>query len=115
MRGSSAQRGNQELSLRRKSEKSSQVIAVRVEPMIEQRLRLLAETTGQSQSFFLKQLIEDGIGAMEDAWLPEKVISQIRNGVLPAQLHGATMDLFGDPFRLDLLGDPVQSRERAAS
>jgi RHH-type rel operon transcriptional repressor/antitoxin RelB len=72
--------GNKEQSLRRKSEKSSQVIAVRVEPMIEQRLRLLAETTGQSQSFFLKQLIEDGIAAMEDLWLPKELAGQIRSG-----------------------------------
>jgi RHH-type rel operon transcriptional repressor/antitoxin RelB len=51
--------------LRRKSENRSQVIAVRVEPAIEQRLRLLAEVTGRSQSFFLKKLIEKGIDAME--------------------------------------------------
>jgi RHH-type rel operon transcriptional repressor/antitoxin RelB len=94
--------------LRRKSEKSSQVIAVRVEPMIEQRLRLLAETTGQSQSFFLKQLIEDGIVALEDAWLPQELSSRIRRGVLPEQLQGPTQDLFGDPFELDLLGDPIR-------
>ena len=93
--------------MRRKSEKSSQVIAVRVEPMIEQRLRLLAESTGQSQSFFLKQLIEDGIGAMEDMWLPEEMARQIRCGILPAQLHGKTLDLFEDPFRFDLFGDPI--------
>jgi RHH-type rel operon transcriptional repressor/antitoxin RelB len=80
--------------------------------MIEQRLRLLAETTGQSQSFFLKQLIEDGIAAMEDAWLPKEVASQIRSGVLPEQLQGTTLDLFGDPFELDLLGDPIRNEGR---
>lgn len=52
--------------MRSKSGNSLQVIAVRVELAIEQRLRLLAETTGRSQSFFLKQLIEKGIDAMED-------------------------------------------------
>jgi RHH-type rel operon transcriptional repressor/antitoxin RelB len=113
MRRVSAQRGNQEQSLRGKSEKSSQVIAVRVEPMIEQRLRLLAETTGQSQSFFLKQLIEDGIAVMEAVWLPKDVSVQIRSGVLPPQLHGATLDLFGDPFRLDLFGDPIREDRTA--
>jgi hypothetical protein len=34
--------------LRRKLEKSLQVIAVRVEPMIERRLRLLADITGKT-------------------------------------------------------------------
>jgi RHH-type rel operon transcriptional repressor/antitoxin RelB len=80
--------------LRRKSENRSQVIAVRVEPAIEQRLRLLAEVTGRSQSFFLKQLIEKGIDAMEDTWLPQEVVAQVRSGNLPAQQHGTTLDLF---------------------
>ena len=82
--------------MRRKSENRSQVIAVRVEPAIEQRLRLLAEVTGRSQSFFLKQLIEKGIDAMEDAWLPLEVIAQVRSGALPVRQHGTTLDLFGD-------------------
>jgi RHH-type rel operon transcriptional repressor/antitoxin RelB len=82
--------------LRRKSGNRSQVIAVRVEPVIEQRLRLLAEITGRSQSFFLKQLIEKGIDAMEDAWLPREVVAQVRSGALPAQQRGTTLDLFGD-------------------
>ena len=82
--------------LRRKSENRSQVIAVRVEPVIEQRLRLLAEITGRSQSFFLKQLIEKGIDEMEDAWLSQEVVAQVRSGALPVQQHGTTLDLFGD-------------------
>ncbi|MGF6935295.1 RHH-type rel operon transcriptional repressor/antitoxin RelB [Paraburkholderia sp. UCT70] len=82
--------------MRRKSGNSSHVIAVRVEAAIEQRLRLLAEVTGRSQSFFLKQLIEKGIGAMEDAWLPQAVVAQVRSGALPAQQRAPTLDLFGD-------------------
>jgi RHH-type rel operon transcriptional repressor/antitoxin RelB len=85
--------------LRRKSGNGSQVIAVRVEPAIEQRLRLLAEVTGRSQSFFLKQLIEKGIDAMEDAWLSREVVAQVRSGALPALQHGTTLDLFGDQIR----------------
>ena len=82
--------------MRRKSENRSQVIAVRVEPVIEQRLRLLAEITGRSQSFFLKQLIEKGNDEMEDAWLSQEVVAQVRSGALPVQQHGTTLDLFGD-------------------
>jgi RHH-type rel operon transcriptional repressor/antitoxin RelB len=76
--------------------KQSQVIAVRVERVIEQRLRLLAEVTGRSQSFFLKQLIEEGIDAMEDAWLSPELIVQVRSGAIPTQQRGTTPDLFGD-------------------
>lgn len=107
--GADVQQRNQEQSLRRKFENSSQVIAVRVEPIIEQRLRVLAETTGQSQSFYLKQLIEEGIRAMEDSWLPTEMVAQIRSGMLPEHLDRTTLDLFDDPFRFDLLGDPVRS------
>ncbi|WP_168788401.1 hypothetical protein [Paraburkholderia aromaticivorans] len=82
--------------MRSKSGNSLQVIAVRVELAIEQRLRLLAETTGRSQSFFLKQLIEKGIDAMEDTWLPQEVVARVRCGDLPAQRRGTTLDLFGD-------------------
>jgi hypothetical protein len=51
---------------------------------------------------------------MEDAWLPKELASQIRNGVLPERLHGTTLDLFGDPFELDLLGDPIRNESRTA-
>lgn len=71
----------------------SQVIAVRVEPPIEQRLRLLAEITGRDQSVFLKQLIEKGIDAMEKACLPEEVVAQVRDGALPAQQQGTTLGI----------------------
>ncbi|MGF6767876.1 RHH-type rel operon transcriptional repressor/antitoxin RelB [Paraburkholderia sp. GAS199] len=80
----------------RNSENRSQVIAVRVEPAIEQRLKLLVETTGRSQSFFLKQLIEGGIDAMEEAWLPQDLVARVRNGDLPAQRFSSTLDLFND-------------------
>ncbi|WP_343219817.1 MULTISPECIES: hypothetical protein [Paraburkholderia] len=59
-------------------------------------MRLLAEVTGRSQSFFLQQLIEKGIDAMEDAWLPPEVVAQVRSGALPTQQRGMTLDLFGD-------------------
>ncbi|WP_309546292.1 hypothetical protein [Paraburkholderia sp. BL27I4N3] len=59
-------------------------------------MRLLAEVTGRSQSFFLKQLIEKGIGAMEHAWLPQEVVAQVRSGTLPEQQRATTLDLFRD-------------------
>jgi len=72
------------------------VVAVRVDPQIEQRLRLLAEVTGRKQSFFLQQMIEGGLAQMEEKWLPENVLSQVRSGTLPPQQRPAemTLDLF---------------------
>jgi RHH-type rel operon transcriptional repressor/antitoxin RelB len=70
---------------------------VRIDPQIEQRLRLLAETTGRKQSFFLQQMIECGIDAIEQTWLPHETLSQVRSGKMPmSQPSGRTSDLFGD-------------------
>ncbi|SAL63978.1 hypothetical protein AWB70_05911 [Caballeronia cordobensis] len=84
--------------MRRTAENKLKVVAVRVDPQFEQRLRLLAEVTGRKQSFFLQQMIENGIGAMEETWLPPELLEQVRSGTLPAlqQDRIATADLFGD-------------------
>jgi RHH-type rel operon transcriptional repressor/antitoxin RelB len=84
--------------VRRTAENKLKVVAVRVDPQFEQRLRLLAEVTGRKQSFFLQQMIENGIGAMEETWLPPDVLEQVRSGALPPlqQDRVSTADLFGD-------------------
>ncbi|SAL69609.1 hypothetical protein AWB74_04011 [Caballeronia arvi] len=85
--------------MRRTAENKLKVVAVRVDPQFEQRLRLLAEVTGRKQSFFLQQMIENGISAMEETWLPPELLEQVKSGTLPAlqQDRVATADLFGDP------------------
>ena len=82
--------------MKRTAENQRKVVAVRVNPQIEQRLRLLAELTGRRQSFFLQQMIEGGIGAMEDVWLPPDVLSRVRSGTMPSrqQASDAISDLF---------------------
>lgn len=66
------------------------------DPVIEQRLRVLAEATGRKQSFFLQQMIEEGIEAMEEIWLSPQTLAKVRNGDLPELLdaRSATSDLF---------------------
>ncbi|MDH6147522.1 hypothetical protein [Paraburkholderia tuberum] len=80
------------------------MVAVRVNPQIEQRLRLLAELTGRGQSFFLQQMIEVGIGAIEDAWLPPDVLSQVRSGSMPSRQPAteAIPDLFDSALPSDM-------------
>jgi RHH-type rel operon transcriptional repressor/antitoxin RelB len=82
--------------VKRTAENQRKVVAVRVSPQIEQRLRLLAELTGRRQSFFLQQMIEGGIGAMEATWLPPDVLAQVRSGTMPLrqQPSDAISDLF---------------------
>jgi RHH-type rel operon transcriptional repressor/antitoxin RelB len=69
--------------LRRSAENKLRVVAVRIDPVIEQRLRVLAEATGRKQSFFLQQMIEGAIEAIEERWLPPAILEQVRSGVLP--------------------------------
>jgi RHH-type rel operon transcriptional repressor/antitoxin RelB len=90
---------DREHAVRRTAENKLKVVAVRVDPQFEQRLRLLAEVTGRKQSFFLQQMIENGIGAMEETWLPPNVLEQVRSGELPGpKASAATADLFdADP------------------
>ncbi|MPW19290.1 hypothetical protein GCT13_20905 [Paraburkholderia sp. CNPSo 3157] len=82
--------------MKRTAENKLKVVAVRVDPAIERRLRLLAEVTGRRQSFFLQQMIESGIGAMEETWLPPAVLAQVRDGTLPPreQMDDTMPDLF---------------------
>jgi RHH-type transcriptional regulator, rel operon repressor / antitoxin RelB len=83
----------------RKAEKLK-VVAVRVDPGIERRLRLLAETSGRKPSFFLQQLIEGGISALEEVWLPAEVLIQVRAGKVPEpDVYHTAPDLFGGPPR----------------
>ncbi|SEJ82458.1 hypothetical protein [Paraburkholderia diazotrophica] len=87
--------------MKRTAENKLKVVAVRVDPAIERRLRLLAEVTGRRQSFFLQQMIESGIGAMEETWLPPAVLAQVRDGTLPPreQIDDAMPDLFSGHLR----------------
>jgi RHH-type transcriptional regulator, rel operon repressor / antitoxin RelB len=82
---------------RKKSAEKLKVVAVRVDPAIERRLRLLADTTGRKPSYFLQQLIEGGLGALEEQWLPADVLAQVRAGTVPDAVSSHSVpDLFGD-------------------
>jgi RHH-type rel operon transcriptional repressor/antitoxin RelB len=82
--------------LRRTAENKLKVVAVRIDPVIEQRLRVLAEATGRKQSFFLQQMIEGGLDAIEEAWLSPDTLAKVRSGAWPDILdkRRTTPDLF---------------------
>ncbi|SAL88326.1 hypothetical protein AWB67_07574 [Caballeronia terrestris] len=82
--------------MRRTAENKLKVVAVRVDPAIEQRLRVLAEATGRKQSFFLQRMIEGGLDAIEEVWLSPDTLAKVRSGALPDRLdeHRTTPDLF---------------------
>lgn len=82
--------------MRRSADNKLKVVGVRVDPAIEQRLRILAEATGRKQSFFLQRIIEDGIGAIEETWLSPDLLEKVRSGAFESKpsAREATPDLF---------------------
>ncbi|MEM5373050.1 hypothetical protein V4C53_44695 [Paraburkholderia azotifigens] len=99
--------------VRRTAENKLKVVAVRLDPAIEHRLRLLAATTRRKQSVFLQQIIERGLGAIEDAHLPQELVARIRAGELPPvpgePKADSGLDLFGVA-----VSPPLRRRQRNA-
>ena len=54
--------------------------SLRLAPETEQRLDFLAAETGRSKSFYLRQIIEQGIEELEDYYLAAEVPGRIRQG-----------------------------------
>lgn len=54
--------------------------SVRFSSDIEERLDRLAKETGRAKSFYIKQMVEDNIDAIEDAYLAESILERIRAG-----------------------------------
>ena len=54
--------------------------SIRLDPDIERRLAFLAEQTGRSKAFYLREIIEKGIEDMEDYYLAADVLERIRKG-----------------------------------
>jgi len=62
--------------------------SVRLDPAVEARLEQLAQVTGRSKAYYLRELIEGGIDDLEDAYLGAAVLERVRSG--KEQIH--TMD-----------------------
>jgi RHH-type rel operon transcriptional repressor/antitoxin RelB len=54
--------------------------SIRLSQELSQRLDYLSEKTGRSKAFYLRQLIESGISAMEDYYLAEDTLERVRMG-----------------------------------
>jgi len=55
-------------------------IAVRLSGDLEKRLSFLSQETGRKKSFYVKEALGKYLDDMEDVYLAEKVIEQIRSG-----------------------------------
>lgn len=54
--------------------------SVKLTQEIEERLNFLAKETGRAKSFYIKQMVEDNIDAIEDCYLAEATLKRIRSG-----------------------------------
>jgi len=74
---------------------------VRLEAATEQRLDQLAQLTGRTKAFYLRQLIEAGLDDLEDAYLGAAVVERIRLGQeRPYSLDDVVSELGLDPSNL---------------
>lgn len=53
---------------------------VRLKPETESRLEVLARETGRSKAYYLRLLIEDNLDELEDIYLAEKRLEDLRAG-----------------------------------
>ena len=54
--------------------------SIRLDPLIEQRLDYLAAQTGRTKAFYLREIIEQGLEDVEDIYLADKALEDIRAG-----------------------------------
>lgn len=52
--------------------------SIRLAPAVEQRLDRLAEQTGRTKAFYLREIIEKGLDDMEDYYLAADVLERVR-------------------------------------
>jgi len=55
-------------------------ISIRLDPNTVSRLEELAQQTGRSKSYYLRELIESGLTDMEDFYLADAAMERIRKG-----------------------------------
>lgn len=55
-------------------------ISLRLDEESERRLNALAKTTGRSKTFYLKKLIAEHLDDLEDAYLAEHALEELRQG-----------------------------------
>jgi RHH-type rel operon transcriptional repressor/antitoxin RelB len=61
--------------------------SIRLAPETEQRLDFLSAHTGRTKAYYLREIIEQGIGKLEDYYLAADVLERVRKG--QEQVHTA--------------------------
>lgn len=56
------------------------MLAIRLPPEVEERLETLARSTGRTKSFYARQAILEYIDDLEDAYLAQQRLTELRAG-----------------------------------
>jgi RHH-type rel operon transcriptional repressor/antitoxin RelB len=56
------------------------MIAVRIPQEMEDRLNKLAKLTGRTKTYYVREAIEEHIDELEELYLAEKVLENVRSG-----------------------------------
>ena len=54
--------------------------SIRLEPAIEQRLDRLAQMTGRTKAYYLRELVTDGLDDLEDVYIAEQRLIDLKSG-----------------------------------
>jgi len=54
--------------------------SIRLSPELSDRLDRLAARTGRTKAFYLREIIQSGIGEMEDYYLAAETLQRVRKG-----------------------------------
>ena len=54
--------------------------SIRLEPDIEQRLDRLAQMTGRTKAYYLRELVSDGLDDLEDYYQAAATMERVRKG-----------------------------------
>ena len=58
----------------------TRMVSIRLEDEIDQRLEFLASETGRTKTFYVREAVMEHLEAMEDAFLADKVLANVRSG-----------------------------------
>ncbi len=68
-------------------------ISVRLDAETTERLNRLSQQTGRTKSYYLRELIENGLDDLEDYYLAMEVLERVRKGEEPVY---SAEEVFGD-------------------
>lgn len=69
--------------------------SIRLDPEVEQRLDHLAESTGRTKAFYLREMIVNGLDDLEDLYLAEQATIERRAGRLKSASLEEVMRRYG--------------------